>query len=115
MFLADVVGTVVSTVQIPILDRQKLLVLRPVRPDGTPTGKTRIGIDRAQAGVGDRVLVLDEGNSARQMLGDPEGAVKTIVVGVVDYVERGGRIEYDHREGTARMHPKTHAEGRPRR
>ena len=110
MFLADVVGTIVSTVQIPILDGEKLLVLRPVDPDGRPTGRTRIGIDRARAGVGDRVLVLDEGNSARQMLGDPQGAVKTIIVGVVDYVERGGRIEYDHREGTARGRAKTRPE-----
>jgi ethanolamine utilization protein EutN len=99
MFLAEVVGTIVSTVQIPILDGQKLLLLRPVDPAGKPSGKTRIGIDRAQAGVGDRVLVIDEGNSARQILGDPKGAVKTIVIGVVDYVELGGHLAYDHREG----------------
>ncbi len=98
MFLADVVGTVVSPVQISILDGEKLLLLRPVQPDGRASGKTRIGIDRAQAGVGDRVIVIDEGNSARQVIGDPNGAVKTIVIGVVDYVERAGKLEYDHRE-----------------
>jgi len=98
MFLADVVGTVVSPVQIAVLEREKLLLLRPVTPDGRATGKTRIGIDRAQAGLGDRVLVIDEGNSARQMLGCPEGALKTVVVGVVDYVELGGSLSYDHRE-----------------
>ncbi len=87
MFLAEVIGTVVSPVQIPILDGEKLLLLRPVTPRGERTGKTRVGIDRAQAGVGDRVLVLDEGNGARQILGDPDGAVKTVVVGVVDYLE----------------------------
>lgn len=97
MFLADVIGTVVSPIQIPILDRQKLLLLRPLTPEGAATGKTRIGIDRAGAGVGDRVLVIDEGNSARQILGDPKGAVKTVVVGVVDFVERGGELVYDHR------------------
>jgi ethanolamine utilization protein EutN len=98
MFLADVIGTVVSTVQIPLLDGQKLLLLRPVAPDGKAVGKTRIGIDRSQAGVGDRVIVIDEGNSARQMLGAPNGAVKTVVVGIVDYVERDGELLYDHRE-----------------
>ena len=95
MVLAEVVGTVVSPVQIPILDGQKLLLLRPVGPAGEPSGKTRIGIDRAQAGVGDRVLVIDEGNSGRQIMGDPKGAVKTIVVGVVDYVEAHGKLAYD--------------------
>lgn len=98
MFLADVVGTIVSPVQIPVLDGQKLLLLRPVGPDGKAAGKTRIGLDRAQAGVGDRVIVIDEGNSGRQILGDPKAAVKTIVVGVVDYVERGGKNVYDARE-----------------
>ena len=97
MFLADVVGTVVSPLQIPILEHEKLLLLRPVTPAGSPTARTRIGIDRAGAGVGDRVLVLDEGNGARQILGDPNGAVKTVVSGVVDYVELGGELAYDHR------------------
>lgn len=97
MFLAEVIGTVVSPVQIPILDGEKLLLLRPVQPTGARTGKTRVGIDRAGAGVGDRVIVVDEGNSARQILGDPQGAVKTVVVGVVDYVEQAGDLVFDHR------------------
>lgn len=100
MFLAEVVGTVVSPVQHPILEAETLLLLRPVTPDGERTGKTRVGLDRAQAGVGDRVLVLDEGNSSRQILGakGKDAPVKTIVVGVVDYVELGGELRYDHRE-----------------
>ena len=94
MFLADVIGTIVSPVQIPILDGKTLLVLRLLHPDGRPSGKTRIGIDSVQAGVGDRVLVLDEGNGGRQILGDPKGAVKTIIVGVVDSIELHGRFTY---------------------
>lgn len=97
MFLAEVVGTVVAPVQIPILDGKKLLVVRPLTPDGRPTAKTRIGIDVVGAGIGDRVLVLDEGNSGRQILGDPDAAVKTIIVGFVDYVELEGELVYDHR------------------
>jgi microcompartment protein CcmK/EutM len=95
MFLADVLGTVVSPVQHPVLEGQRLLLLRPLSPGGRPVGPTRIGIDRAQAGVGDRVLVVDEGNAGRQLLGAPGGPVKTIVVGVVDYVELGGALAYD--------------------
>lgn len=98
MFLAEVVGTVVAPVQIPVLDGHTLLILRPITPDGRASGKTRIGLDRAQAGVGDRVLVLDEGTSARQILGHKTAAIKTIVVGVVDYVEVSGKLAYDHRE-----------------
>ncbi|MDP6538397.1 MAG: EutN/CcmL family microcompartment protein [Planctomycetota bacterium] len=98
MFLADVVGTVVSPVKVGVLEGEKLLVLRPVTPDGRPTARTRVGIDRARAGVGDRVLVLDEGNGARQILEAPDAPVKTVVVGVVDYVESEGSVTYDHRE-----------------
>ena len=97
MFLADVVGSVVSPVQIPLLEGKTLLLLRVLDPQGRPTGVTRIGIDRAQAGVGDRVLCLDEGNSARQILGDPTAAAKTIVAGVVDYVELEQGPAYDAR------------------
>lgn len=99
MFLADVLGTVVSPVQIPILDGEKLLLLRPVDPHGRPTARTRVGIDRIGAGVGDRVLVVDEGNSARQIFGDPNGAIKTVILGFVDRIEGEG-FHYDHREET---------------
>ncbi len=97
MFLADVVGTVVTPVQIDELNGEILLLLRPVSPDGRPTSKTRIAIDRAQAGVGDRVLVLDEGNGGRQIVGNPRAAIKTVVVGVVDYIEQADGLTYDHR------------------
>jgi len=100
MFLADVVGTVVSPVQHPVLDGRTLLLLRPLDPDGRPTARTRIGIDGARAGVGDRVLVIDEGNSGRQLVGVADAPVKTIVVGVVDYVELGGEHVYDARTRT---------------
>jgi len=101
MFLADVVGTVVSPVQHPVLEGQRLLLLRQLHADGRPAGRTRIGIDRAQAGPGDRVLVLDEGNSARQALDAPEAPVKTVVIAVVDYVELEAELVYDARTRAA--------------
>ncbi len=97
MFLADVIGTVVSPVQHPVLDGEILLLLRQLTPHGERTGTTRIGIDRAQAGVGDRVLVIDEGNSGRQAVGVPDAPVKTVIVAVVDYVELSGEHVYDAR------------------
>jgi len=92
MFLADVIGTVVSPVCIPLLESRTLLLLRPVDPSGRPYGVVRVGIDTVQAGVGDRVVVIDEGNSARQVLAAPDGAVKTLVIGVVDYIE----LDHEH-------------------
>ena len=48
-----------------------------------------IALDRAQAGPGDWVLVVDEGNSASQVLQKPRGAVRTVIVGVIDAVDTG--------------------------
>ena len=99
MFVAEVRGTVVSPVQHPVLEGERLLLVVPLDPDGRPTGPTRIAIDRASAGPGERVLVIDEGNAGRQLLEAPDAPVKTVVVGIVDYVELDGRLTYDHRKG----------------
>jgi microcompartment protein CcmK/EutM len=101
MFLAEVIGTIVSPVQHPVLGGEKLLLLRVLRPDGSSPARTRIAIDRARAGVGERVLVVDEGNAARQLVGREDAPVKTVVVGVVDYVELSGRLVYDARSEPA--------------
>ena len=99
MFLADVLGSVTSPVQLECLDGRTLLLLQPVTPAGAPSGNARIAIDSVGAGEGDRVLVIDEGNSGRQILGAPDAPVKTLVVGVIDHVEVGGEHVYDHCEG----------------
>ena len=46
-----------------------------------------LAVDVVDAGVGDRVLVVDEGNSAAQVLRRPRGAIRTVVVGVIDDIE----------------------------
>jgi microcompartment protein CcmK/EutM len=97
VFLAEVVGTVVSPVQHPVLDGERLLLLRPLDATGAPSGPTRIALDRASAGVGERVLVVDEGNCGRQLVGRADAPVKTVIVGVVDFVELEGRLVYDAR------------------
>jgi microcompartment protein CcmK/EutM len=90
MTLGRVVATVVATVKHPVLAGHKILVVQPIDPQGRAKGKTLIGLDTVQAGVGDTVLVLDEGNSSRLILGDPGAAVRTVVVGIVDQVQSGG-------------------------
>jgi microcompartment protein CcmK/EutM len=41
-----------------------------------------------QAGVGDMVVVLDEGNSARQVVDrEPLGAIRAVIVAIVDEVD----------------------------
>lgn len=94
MKIATVIGTVVAPVQHPAYEGQKLLLIRPEHPEGQRAGKTLIAIDRAQAGVGDKVLVIDEGSSARFLLGQDDAPVKTTIVGVIDEIELAGRRTY---------------------
>lgn len=79
------VGTVVSTIKIPVLDNHRLLVCDIEDVDGEPEGYT-IAVDVVDAGVGDTVLILDEGSSARQILGLDTGAIRAVVVGIVDAI-----------------------------
>ena len=97
MYIGRVSGTVVATIKNEVFEGRKLLVVDKLDlPAGTgdglemgePTSKYDIALDMVQAGVGDLVLVLDEGNSARQIVGrEPDGAVRAVIVGIVDQVE----------------------------
>jgi ethanolamine utilization protein EutN len=87
MKLARVVGTVVSTIKSPIFEARALLLVDLLEPDGRPAGGYLIALDTVGAGAGETVLVLDEGTSARQILGAPFGPLRTVVVGIVDAVE----------------------------
>jgi microcompartment protein CcmK/EutM len=77
---------VVATIKISHLDRRKLLLVDQLNLQGQETGYYDIAVDVVQAGPGDTVLVIDEGNGARQVLGLDPGAVRAVIVGVVDEV-----------------------------
>ncbi len=89
MVLARVTGTVVSTMKLEVLEGYKILIVQPLNDRLAPAGKSLLAIDTVQAGTGDTVLVLDEGNSARMILGIPAAPVRTLVVGIVDEVVKG--------------------------
>ncbi len=85
MKLAQVAGTVVSPINHPFFDGRRLLLCDLVDPDGT-TGGYLIAVDVVNAGVGERVLICDEGTSARQIFGVTTGPIRSVVVGIVDDV-----------------------------
>ena len=87
MKLARVVATVVSTIHLPVVDGRRLLLCDLLDAEGRPTGGYTIAIDKVDAGAGETVLILDEGSSARQMLGDPDAPIRAIVAGIVDEVD----------------------------
>jgi microcompartment protein CcmK/EutM len=85
--LARVVGNVIATVKHPALVGAKLLLVDEEDPAGGTRGRPLLALDTVDAGEGDRVLVLDEGNGAAQVLRAPRGPVRTVIVGVVDEVD----------------------------
>jgi len=88
MLLGRVVGNVVSTIKHPSHVGYKLLLVKPDDADGKPEGQSVIALDLVQAGVGDHVLLLREGSSVRDLVGNANAPVHAAVVGIVDEVER---------------------------
>ncbi len=86
MYIGKVTGNVVATIKISHLAARPLLLVHRLDLEGQETDYYDIAVDVAQAGPGDTVLVIDEGNGARQILGLDPGAVRAVIVGVVDQV-----------------------------
>lgn len=89
MILGKVCGTIHSTINHPFCDNKKLLMVDRLKKDGTPSGKYIIAVDSVDAGAGELVLVIDEGGSARMVMGEsgvPLAPVRSVIIGIVDQV-----------------------------
>ena len=87
MILGRIAGEIHSTINHPFYNAKKLLVVEKTDPEGRPTGDYLVAVDAVDAGVGQHVLVLDEGNGARQVFASSDAPVRSVVVGIVDRVE----------------------------
>jgi microcompartment protein CcmK/EutM len=88
VYLARVVGDVVSTHKNETLVGKKLLLIQRLDLEGQSDGSVElIALDVVSAGEGDHVLVVQEGSSARKILGDERMPVQAVIVGVVDRVD----------------------------
>ncbi len=88
MKFCQVVGNVTTTLQEPIYNGAKIMIVQPLDAQLKPAGETFLSCDFVQAGPGDIVLVETEGNAARQLFVNPNGAVHSVIVGIVDEVTR---------------------------
>ena len=89
MTIGRVVGNVVSTHKNAKLEGAKLMLVQPLDLEGSPRGAPLLAIDGVDAGIGDRVLVIQDGRSAQLVLGKGTAAVDAAIIGVVDAVELG--------------------------
>lgn len=87
MILGRVTGEVVATRKHPSHERRKILVVQPIQPDGTDRGEAILALDSVDAGIGDCVLVVQEGYAAMAAVNRPNSPIDMSIVGVVDAVE----------------------------
>jgi microcompartment protein CcmK/EutM len=78
---------VVSTINSPVYEDRRLLLCDLLDESLAPTGDYLIAVDTVGSGADETVLILDEGNSARQVLSWPDGEIRAVVVGIVDQIE----------------------------
>ena len=87
MIIGRIVGDVVATQKSPSHEGRKILVVQPLNLDGTDRGDVVLALDAVDAGVGDKVLVVQEGFSAMTAVGRPNSPIDMAVVGVIDSVD----------------------------
>lgn len=87
MILGRVTGEVVASQKHPSHEHRKILVVQPIAPDGADLASpTLLALDAVDAGVGDRVLVVQEGYSAMSAAGRKRAPIDMTILAVVDAV-----------------------------
>ena len=87
MFIGKVTGNVVATIKHDNFSGHKLMLVQPLSPEGRAWKEPLIAIDIVGAGPGEQVLYVNEGNAARQLLGLDPGAVRAVIVGIIDEIQ----------------------------
>lgn len=96
MKIARVTGTVVSTIKYEKYVGMKLLQVRHLTLDGQPTGEELIALDAADAGIGDIVLVNNDGGAAQMIMGDTKLIASVTICGVIDSYSWQGKTVHCH-------------------
>ncbi len=86
MLIGRVIGEMVSTEKHASHVGRKAMIVQPVNLDGSNRGEAVIALDSADAGVGDRVLLVVEGFSAMTAVGRPNSPIDAAILGVIDEV-----------------------------
>ncbi len=84
MLLAKVRGTVVATIKHAGYANRRMLLLDRIDAAGQARGGYLVAVDAVDAVAGQIVLVVDEGNSARQIVADDQAPIRSVIIGIVD-------------------------------
>jgi len=86
MIIGKVVGMAVMTMSLSEYKNRKLLVVRTLGVDNQELDEDLIALDNSYAGIGDTVLVMQEGKGARQILNISDASVSSLIIGIIDSV-----------------------------
>ena len=89
MLIGKVTGNIVGTLKHPVYKNQRLFSVAILTPEQKPTGEAVVAIDSVDAGIGDLVLITQEGRSAMAVVGQTEVPVRTVIVAIIDKIEMG--------------------------
>ncbi len=84
MILGRVIGEMHGTIKHRFYEGKRLMVVEKMSAAGVLGGDYLIAVDSVGSGAGEDVLVLDEGNGARQVLESDDGPVRSVIVGIID-------------------------------
>jgi ethanolamine utilization protein EutN len=88
MILARVIGNVVATQKNERYQNARVMLCQPLSLEGEETGATLVALDSVDSGVGDMVLIVQEGWGASTAATKEAGAaIDSAIVGVVDYID----------------------------
>jgi len=86
MKIGRIIGEVTSTINHPAYDNRKQLIVDLLTSSGESSGDYLIALDLVGAGSGETVLILDEGNSARQILNIENAPIRSVIAGIIDQI-----------------------------
>ena len=88
MILAKVIGNVISTVKDKNLVGYKLLLVKEIDLKGEFINKNdSLAIDLIDAGIGDTVIIVKEGDAVNQILGTSNSPINTMIIAIVDDID----------------------------
>jgi ethanolamine utilization protein EutN len=87
MLIARVIGDLTATRKHPTHEGKKLLLVQPLNLDDTPRGEPLVAVDSVNAGVGERVLLTQDGYAAFTSVGLGPAPIDAAVIGIIDHVD----------------------------
>ena len=87
MLIARVIGDITATQKHPSHEGKKILLVQPLDLDGSNRGNPVVAVDSVSAGIGDRVLLVQDGFAAFTSLGLKLAPIDSAVIGIIDHVQ----------------------------